>query len=247
MDPIQTKFYQANLDLEKGKETLSVRGLVSETGVTKIFIPSGLPDFWKDQLGQLITVKLDGIKIQAIFVQQFIEHGTFFELRFRNVDEPQKNYIRQRIAVEGISPGWQRKFPRIPVNAKNDPDLPVPSLCMVRFVGQEIFVNVMNFTLGGIRIETLGDNLAEVRVGSLLHFDLVASNGAVMANLNGEVRNMAVHEIEKDGRKTLTRSFGLRFVDMDPANERKYRELIKEYCLVMKVKLGEKDDPGEEK
>jgi len=63
-----------------------------------------------------------------------------------------------------------------------------------------------------------------------------------MANLNGEVRNMAVHEIEKDGRKTLTRSFGLRFVDMDPANERKYRQLIKEYCLVMKVKLGDKDE-----
>ncbi len=242
MDPIQTKFYQANLDIESGKETLSLRGLVSETGVTKIYIPSGLPDFWKDQIGKVVTVKLDGIKMQATFMQQFVEHGTFFELRFREIEEPQKNYIRQRILVEGISPGWQRKFPRIPVGPNNDPDLPVPSLCMVRFVGQEIFVNVMNFTLGGIRIETLGDNLAEVRVGSVLHFDLVASNGAVMANLNGEVRNMAVHEVEKNGHKTLTRSFGLRFVEMDANNEKKYRALIKEYCLVMKVKLNEKDE-----
>jgi hypothetical protein len=242
MDPIQTKFYQASFDIEKGKESLSLRGLISESGATKIFIPSGLPDFWKDQLGQLVTIKLDGIKLKGIFVQQFVEHGSFYELRFRDLDEPQRVYIRQRITLEGISPGWQRKFPRIPVGTKNDPDLPVPSLCMVRFVGQEIFVNVMNFTLGGIRIETLGDNLAEVRVGSQLHFDLVASNGAVMANLNGEVRNMAVHEVEKDGHKTLTRSFGLRFVDMDPANERKYRELIKEYCLVMKVKINEDKD-----
>src|SRR5690606_42070631 len=67
------------------------------------------------------------------------EHGNFLELRFKDLQEPHKNYLRQRIAAEGISPGWKRKFPRIPVSQGGDSNLPVPSLCMVRFVGQEIF------------------------------------------------------------------------------------------------------------
>lgn len=241
MDPILTKFYQASFDIVSGGETLSLKGLVSEQGITKVFIPSSLPDFWKSKIGQAVEIKLDGLTLPAVLLQQFVEHGAFFEFRFRGLEEPHRNYIRQRITVEGISPGWHRKFPRIPVGKGNDPDLPVPSLCMVRFVGQEIFVNVMNFTLGGLRIETLGDNLVEVRVGSVLHFDLVASNGAVMANLSAEVRNMAVHELEKSGDKHLTRSFGLRFVEMDPSNERKYRDLIRDYCLVMQKRFTEEE------
>jgi len=243
MDPVDKKFYQASFDIMSGVETLSLRGLISEDGITKIFIPTGLPEFWRTQVGQPVDLKLDGLILKAVLSQQFVEHGTFFELRFRNLKEPQRNYIRQRVSAEGISPGWKRKFPRIPIGEANDPELPVPSLCMVRFVGQEIFVNVMNFTLGGLRIETLGDNLAELRVGSVIHFDLVASNGTVMTNMSGEIRNMAVHEHEKNGYKLLTRSFGMRFVNLDPANERKYRELIKEYCLVMKMRFEEDEEP----
>lgn len=241
MDPIQAKFYQTNFDMISEGESVSLKGLVSESGITKVFIPSNLNEFWRTQIGQAVSLKIDGLILPAVLMQQFVEHGTFFEFRFLALEEPHRNYIRQRIAVEGISPGWKRKFPRIPVGKENDPELPIPSLCMVRFIGQEIFVTVMNFTLGGLRIETLGDNLVEVRVGSVLHFDLVASNGAVMANLSAEVRNMAVHELEKGGARQMTRSFGLRFMEMDPANERKYRDLIRDYCLIMQKRFSEEE------
>jgi hypothetical protein len=238
MDPIHPKFFQTAFEIERDGTKLSLRGLFSPAGVTKIFLTNGLTDFWKGFLGQTVTVRLEKMEIPGILLQQFVEHGSFYEIKFRDLSEPLMQYLEQRMKVDGVSPGWQRKYPRIPVKGYEDPELPVPNLCMVRFVGQEIFVNVMNFTLGGIRIETLGDALGEIRVGATLHFDLITSSGEILANLSGEVRNIATHDHRSpEGTATLTRSFGLRFVDMDPVNERKYRALIRDYCTVLQRRL----------
>lgn len=235
MDPVKAKFYQASFEIETGGQSLALKGLVSEYGVTKIF-HAHMPPFWEAQVGRTLTLSLDRMLISAVLLRQYVEHGSFYELRFRNLDEAHRNYIRQRVAGEGISPGWQRQFPRIPVNSTIDPSLPVPSLCMVHFLGKEIFVNVVNFTLGGLRIETIDDELKELRVGSVFQFDLGTSTGGVMPNLTGEVRNVAEQE-QAAGRKV--RAFGLRIINWDPVNERKYKELIKDYCLAMQKTFTE--------
>jgi hypothetical protein len=239
MDPIKAKFFQSTMLVEHQGNTIEMRGLISETGVTKIFMGTGLTDYWKAVVGQKVNVILGPISLQGYLYQQFVEHGTFYEIKFKDLEEPMRDYLRQRIQSEGVNPGWQRQFPRIPVKGLDDPELKVPNLCMVRFVGQEIFANVVNFTLGGIRIETLGDSLNELRVGAVLHFDLVTSNGEVLSNMGAEVRNIAVHDQEKDNGARLTRSFGLRFVDMNPVNERKYRELIRNFCVVLQKRYGD--------
>jgi hypothetical protein len=242
-DPIRAKFYQASFELVHDGEVLSLRGLVSEQGVTKIFLTHGLPEYWRGLAGREVAVRLDSLGLKGVLLQQFVEHGTYYEIRFRGLLEPHRQYLRQRIQSEGISPGWQRQYPRIPVAGGADPELPVPNLCMVRFVGQEVFVNVVNFTLGGVRIETIGDNLSELRVGATLSFDLITTTGEIFANLNGEVRNFAIHEnVGAEGVKTVTRSFGLRFKNLDPVNERKYRALIREYCLKLQKRFEDFDD-----
>lgn len=238
MDPIYPKFFQTSFDIEHGGEILSLRGLVSTTGVTKIFLTAGLPPYWKNILGTTVNVRLEKFELKGVLLQQLVEHGTFFEIKFRELSDPMRSYIEQRLQADGISPGWKRQFPRIPVKGMDDPELPMPNVCMVRFVGQEIFVNVMNFTLGGIRIETLGDSLGELRVGSVLHFDLITTTGEIMANLSAEVRNIAVHDHKNADGPALTRSFGLRFVNLDPVNERKYRQLIRDYCTVLQKRLN---------
>jgi hypothetical protein len=238
MDPVKAKFYQANFEIESGGHSLSLKGLVSESGVTKIF-QANMPAFWDNQVGRTITLRLDRMVIEAVWLKQFVEHGSFYELRFRGLEEAHRNYIRQRIASEGISPGWQRQFPRIPVNDGQDPSLPVPSLCMVHFLGKEVFVNVVNFTLGGLRIETIDDELKELRVGSVVQFDLGTSSGGVMPNLTGEIRNVAEQERTEEGGTKKTRAFGLRIINWDPVNERKYKELIKDYCLAMQKNFEE--------
>lgn len=240
MDPNQPKFIAAGFVIEQGGNTLELKGLVSPTGITKIHLQTGLPPQWKAQLGQTVNVRFDTLTIPGTFLHQQIEHGVIYEIKFTDLDEHHRKYIEQRIEAEGVAPGWKRKYPRIPVKGYDDPELPVPNLCMVRFVGQEIFVNVMNFTIGGLRIETLGDNLAELRVGSVLHFDLITSTSDIFANLSGEVRNIAVHDSNSpEGIRTVTRSFGLRFIDMDPVNEKKYRNLIRNYCEILKKRLTE--------
>ncbi len=237
MDSMKARFFQSNFDLEHGKHKINLRGLLSEQGITKIFLTGTVPDFWKAMIGQPVTVKLDSLTIAGVLIQQFVELGSYYEVRFRGLDENQKSFLRQRTTNEGISPGWQREFPRIPLGGLADPELPVPNLCMVRFADQEFFVNVLNFTIGGIRIETIENSLGQVRVGAILHFDLITSTGEIIGNLSGEVRNLSEHEHTD---KSITRSFGIRFVDMDPLNERKYKaykKLIKEYCLILQKRL----------
>jgi hypothetical protein len=235
MDPVKAKFYQASFEIETGGQTLALKGLVSEHGVTKIYLAS-VPAFWEAQVGHNVKLYLDQMVISAVLLRQFVEHGSFFELRFRELHEAHRNYIRQRVLAEGISPGWHRQFPRIPVNEAVDPNLPVPSICMVHFLGKEVFVNVVNFTLGGLRFETTADELKELRVGSTVQFDLGTSTGGVMPNLTGEIRNVAEQELQ-GGLKT--RAFGLRIINWDPVNERKYKELIKDYCLAMQKNFTE--------
>lgn len=239
MDPIKPKFFQCDFDLFFLSENIKFRGLVSEQGITKVYIPKDLPAVWQDAVGQAVCARIDGIDFPAVLMQQFIEHGTYFEVRFRNLDENQKKFLRQRISTEGISPSWQRQFPRIPVQKSEDPDLPVPNLCIVRFAGQELFVKVIDFTIGGLRIETIGHHLREVRPGAILHFDIATNTGVVLAGLTGEVRNVADHTHPD---KTVSRSLGIKLVELDPTNKRKYKELIRDYCLVMKQKFVDDEE-----
>ncbi len=240
MDPNQPKFVASSFMMEHDGNTLELKGLISPAGITKIHLSSDLPPPWRAALGKKVSVRFDSVVLPGTFLHQQIEHGVFYEIKFSDLDEHLLKYLEQRIRADGISPGWKRKYPRIPVKGYDDPELPVPNLCMVRFVGQEIFVNVMNFTIGGLRIETLGDNLAELRVGSVLHFDLITSTSDIFADRSGEVRNIAVHDSNTPEGRSLTRSFGIRFIDMDPVNEKKYRNLIRAYCEVLKKRLTEK-------
>lgn len=237
VDPKSPKFFQAEVQMEFEGATIEARGMVSERGVTRMFLTSGLPPEFKFE--RPVSVKIDFLSCKGLLIRQTIEHGAFYEIQFLDLKDAQRDYIRQRMETDGISPGWQRKFPRIPVTAMNDPNLPVPNLCMVRFAGQEVFLNVMNFTLGGLRIETMGDALSGLRVGAHIQFDLMTTTGELLHNMTAEVRNISMNEqMGKEG-KIVTRSFGLRLVDLDPVIERRYKSLIKDYCLALQKKLNE--------
>lgn len=232
------KFFSGEFVVEFQGITGTFKGLISEHGITRIFTPSDMNPVFKLAIGQTVNVRLDPLVIKGIFLQQIIEHGSFFEIRFRDLLLPQINYLKQRITTEGITPGWTRAFPRINVDGAYE-DLPVANLCMIRFAGQNVFVNVQNFTLGGIRVETNGDSLAELRVGARIQFDMFTSRGDVLTNLQADVKNIASQETTFDGIKINTRSFGLKFIAMDPANDKKYKELIKDYCVALMKKFHE--------
>ena len=245
MDPIQPKFLHTAFDIEYQGDTLPLRGLISLAGVTKIFLRAGLPETWKRAVGQTVIVQLGKLKIPGVLLEQEVEHRALYEIKFRELPESMRSHLESRLQAEGITPGWQRQHPRIPVKGYEDAELPVPHLCLVRLAGQEILVKVMNFTVGGIRIETLGDTLREIRVGSHLHFDLMTSRGETLFDFKAEVRNIATHEHQGGQGPSLTRSFGLMFLEIDPVSDKKYRMLIRDYCIILQKRLGDKEDNNE--
>lgn len=223
------KFFQSDFEIEFADLKADLRGLVSETGITKIAIPKNSEKVLELALGAQVNVYIGVLYLQGIFLQQTIENSTYYEVRFVNMKDPQRDYLKQRIEVSGRFPGWQRRYPRIPVQ-EDESDLPVANLCHIRHGGQEIFVNVINFTLGGIRVETFGDNLSELKVKTEINFDLLTNTGNVINNFTGEIRNISQHErLGKDG-KIITRSFGIKLLSLHPENEKKYRALIREHC-----------------
>lgn len=233
-DPIKPLFFETSFQVEYADQRVDLKGLISESGITKIFITGKPPLFLEMALGHTVNVYIDVLTVRGVLGQQFVEHGSYYEIRFVELKDPQRNFIKQRIETDGKNPGWQRQFPRIPVDrSHDDPELPVANLCLIRFVGQEVFVSVLNFTLGGLRVETFGDNLSELRVGARVSFDLITNTGNIMTNFTGEVRNISTNENNADGTKVITRSFGIRMVDMHPVNERKYRDLIRDYCQAL--------------
>jgi hypothetical protein len=238
MDLQQPKFFQSAFEIENlDGNRLKMRGLFSRAGITKIFLSMGLPDDWQFTLGKVVVVHLEKVNTKGVLVQQHVEHGSFYEVKFHDLAPPFLTYLEERLKADGGPPGWQRKFPRIPVKGYEDPELPVPNLCLVRAVGEEIFVNVMNFTIGGIRIETQGDSLGDIRVGSLLHFDMFTSSDETLESVSAEVRNIAIHERQFNSGANRTRSFGMRLLEMNPANDQKYRSLIRDYCTVLQKRF----------
>lgn len=234
-DPVGAKFFQANVELENKGVKIEARGLVSERGVTRLFFTKELPpEFQGGQ--QPVKVKIDFLNCRGVLLKQIVASGTYYEVEFVALKDAERDYLRQRLAHEGISPGWQRQFPRIPVGGMGESDLPVPHLAVVHFVGQEIFVSVRNFTVGGIRVETMGDDLGELRVGSRIILDLMNTTGELLNGITAEVKNISVDDRKTPEGRKFTRSFGLKLVDLDPVRERRYREWIRDYCLTLKKK-----------
>ncbi|MCO5143867.1 MAG: PilZ domain-containing protein [Oligoflexia bacterium] len=243
MDPIKPKFYHSAFTIAYDGMSLELSGLISIYGITKIFLKNGLDPSWRPALGKSVNVDLGSFQTKGVLTQQIVEHGSHLHIHFADLKNEHKAFIEQKIHSDGVSPGWKRKFPRIPITGAEDPDLPIPNLCLVKFIGQEFFVNVINFTLGGLRIETIGDNLSELRVGAVIHFDLISTSGEIFTNLSAEVRNMSVNENHGEaGASFVTRSFGLKFNEpLDPVNDRRYKNLIKDYCTILLKKFKESD------
>jgi hypothetical protein len=236
MDPSQPKFYEASFVVSYAGHRVSLRGYISETGITKVIFSTSTPEIWNELLGLNVHIHLEGQELDAILTRQTVTDGSFFEFLFFEIRPSQAEFIRKRIREAGVLPDWKRSYPRIPAST-GDPELPVASLCLVRYKGHEHFVGVENFTLGGLRLEAAPKALEGVKVKTALQFDLLISTGEIIGNLLGEVKNIKEKDVERLGQKVRMRTFGIHFFDMSPENKLKYRNLIRDYCLVAKKRF----------
>ena len=220
-------FTSQKLKILASGRVFEVQALVSLHGAKYIFeeLPETLKEHGKKELGLLYK----GIRVRASLVRESTEAGAVYHLRFLSPGEALLQQIQADILDSGLPSPWRRSLPRLNAQVKN---LPVPSIAVAYHGGQNHFLTVRNFTLGGILLEHVGQELESIVVGSKLEFDLVTNYGDKIADLSGVVAHITE---ENDGALRL--QLGLKFLPMSLLSDAKYRKLIREHVLSLQTLL----------
>jgi len=225
-------FVSQKISLLLGSRELKVQALVSSYGAKYVFEESELPAEIRNTGEAEVDVIYKNIPARCRVVREITSTGTVYSLRFEHPSNLLLRQIERDVKEHGLPSPWRRGLPRLSAAAKH---LPVPALAILERGKETLFLNVKNFTLGGLLLEYVGPVLQEVKFGAKFNFDLVTNGGDKISDLSGLVTNVAV---ESNGVLEASRMlFGLRLLPMGQVAEYKYRALIKEHCL------GLKDNP----
>lgn len=213
-----------------GKE-YRLQALVSVIGVKYAFNEVELPIEARNAIGSEIQMTYKGMPARCRIVREESPVGVMYNLRFSNPNHLLIRQIERDIRDAGLPSPWLRHLPRLNTDVK---ELPSPALAVLYYRGDTHFLNVKNFTLGGLLLELVGANLPDVNTGTRFDFDLVTNQGDKFADLAGVVTRVSMEINEKDGSLSRT-FFGLKFLPMELLNEAKYRDLIREHCLLLRA------------
>jgi hypothetical protein len=138
--------------------------------------------------------------------------------------------IERDVKESGLPSPWLRSLPRLSTLSKH---LPVPALAILEYEGETLFLNVRNFTLGGLQLEFVGSILQKVQFGDRLDFDLVTNGGDKISDLSAVVCHVCseFNQIEPEKSQFF---LGIRFLPMNSMSEFKYKALIKDHCVGLK-------------
>lgn len=206
------------------------QALVSSYGAKYVFDESELPLSLRTSKEQELELLYKNIPARCRVVRETNAAGVVYSLRFLNPSGLLLRQIERDITENGIPSPWLRSLPRLNAAAKN---LPVPALAVLDYNGEILFLNVKNFTLGGLMLDFSGSALNDVQFGTRFNFDLVTNVGEKINDLSGLITNVAVEVNDVEGHLTKV-TFGLRFLPMNPLSESKYRALIKDHCMALK-------------
>jgi hypothetical protein len=238
----KAKFLSTTFQLKHGEMSFELKGLASEVGITKIHVVSRPPPHVEEVLEKPAVVQLGSLSLKAVLVKNFAEGGSIYEVRFAGMHDTQKAFLRNLLATQGVHPGWVRKHPRIPVKESETTGLPTVNACVLRFMGQEHFLPVINFSIGGVRVQLdQSEAWKEARVGMTLHFDLLTNDGEVLPRFSGEIRNISMLEPAESGDIHPVKTLGIGFSSMDGKLRNKFYEVIRHFCReAMKLMRGSK-------
>lgn len=221
-----SKFFNADFTILHAGLAVHASGLVSQAGITSVRIHPGSPLLESGLVDQPVSVRFAAMEIGATVTQLLTGQGSSFEIKFPSLQEPERRYLEEQLAAHGEEPAWMRKFPRIAAKEQDGVGSPYPRHCTVRSGKQEIFVDVLNFTLGGLSVEIPEGRLPELRSGSSLDVDVVDSAGDILHGLKMQVRYFSA---QGNG----TRALGLELVSMGDESGRRYRNLVQAFCIAL--------------
>lgn len=222
-------FTSQKITLIAGKE-FRVQALVSSYGAKYVFEEDEVPPELIGRLGEEIQVHYKNIPVKSRVVRETTAFGTIYNLRFVNPSNTLLKQIDRDLNESGLPSPWMRGLPRLNTEAKH---LPIPSLLVLYFKGQTYFLNVNNFTLGGLQVEFVGPDLRDVTFGTKFELDIVTNAGDKIPDLTAIVTHIAV-EINFDGNASDRYVFGLKLTAMPMLSENKFKGLIRDHCIALK-------------
>src|SRR4051812_782864 len=122
-----------------------------------------------------------------------------------------------------VSSPWQRRLPRIATTEKNEQANTV--LNVGSYGGTKGFLQIRNFTLGGLLLEYKGAELSNVKIGTRFLFDILASNGDKLTDVEGMVMHIS-EDLNTLRPESQHFQFGIKFTNMNMVNEAKYKAII---------------------
>ena len=142
--------------------------------------------------------------------------------------------------TSGIPSPWIRGLPRLSTEVKK---LPMPVVAAVSYADGAHYMNIKNFTLGGLLLEHNGNEVSDLSVASRIELELVTNGGEKLGQMVGSVTHISA-EINDVNPSASRYQIGLKFVSMPAAIELRYRGLIREHCQALKSELGADADVG---
>ncbi len=216
-----------------GKE-FRVQALVSTFGAKYVFDDGDLPEEARTCFGLEIPASYKGIPMRCRFVRETNRAGSIYGLRFINPSNLLLRQIEKDIAVSGLPSPWMRGLPRLSTTAKH---LPVPVLATVNYNNGAFYLNVRNFTLGGLLLDYVGSDFADLKIGAVMELDLVTNGGEKLSEIAVKVTHISAEVNETTGDANRFQ-FGVKFVSMSVGSEAKYRTMIREHCQGLKSELA---------
>lgn len=233
-------FTSQKITLAVADREFRVQALVSTYGAKYVFEESEIPDALKNRLGEEAQVIYKSVPCKARLVRETTPAGIVYNIRFLNPSGVLVRLIDRDIRDSGLPSPWIRALPRLSTAAKH---LPVPALAVLHHGGGTFFLNVKNFTLGGLLLEHVGEDLKEMILGERLDFDLVTNIGDKIAEVAGVITHVNV-EITSGGSEPLRYHFGVKFLPMPLLAEAKYRNLIREHCIGLRMDMTRRARSG---
>lgn len=221
-------------------EEVRVQALVSTYGAKYVFDDDDFPEAARALLGSEVQVSYKGIPARCRFVRETNPAGTIYSLRFLHPSSLLLRQIEKDVATSGLPSPWMRGLPRLDTAAKH---LPIPVLAVALHGSGTFYMNVKNFTLGGLLLEYSGASVEGLAVGTRLEFDLVTNGGDKFPDIGGTVTHISA-ELQDSSGSAGKFQIGIKFASMTAVTELRYRGLIREHCQGLKGERPPSADAG---
>lgn len=202
--------------------------LISEQGVRRVFEVGAVPGTRDVLLGQDVVITTRGLQLPGVFTREILPESSFYNIRFRISSQENLGKLREQIREYGFSSPWQRTYPRIP--AEVELNIGLPTVALVESPEGVQFFKVINFTLGGLLIESEPDSENVMSLGHRFYFQLMVSDGNSISGIWGKI--VRIDEESIGGRSVIR--YGVQIVSMSSLANKKYRTLIVNYCEKVK-------------